>query len=76
MTRIAVEDDDIVYYTTEPPTSGRANDSLVKYFSKLFNVPRKDVVIVRGRRERLKVVRIYGIAVTEVLVKLREMNQR
>jgi uncharacterized protein len=43
-----------------PPVEGAANDELVRFFAKLFGVPRGDVEIVAGRASKNKVVRARG----------------
>jgi len=67
MTYLRAEGEELVFYTTEPPVGGRANESLIKYLSKKLKVPKKDVVIVRGIRDRVKVVRIYGLSKDEIM---------
>ncbi len=67
MTYLRVKGEDLVFYTTEPPVGGRANESLIKYLSKKLKVPKKDVVLVRGIRDRVKVVRIYGLSKDEIM---------
>ncbi|RLG80795.1 MAG: hypothetical protein DRO13_02845 [Thermoprotei archaeon] len=66
-TYLRVEGEELVFYTTEPPVGGRANESLIKYLSKKLKVPRRNVVIVRGVRDRVKVVRIYELNKDDVM---------
>lgn len=40
------------------PTEGRANEELVEYLAKILKVKRSEVRIVRGQKERNKVVSI------------------
>ena len=42
--------------TTAPPSSGKANDHLIKYLAKHFGVPQKQVTIIKGRQSRHKSV--------------------
>ncbi len=67
ITYLKVEGEELVFYTTEPPVGGRANESLIKYLSKKLRVPKRDVVIVRGVKDRVKVVRIYGLSKDEIM---------
>ena len=60
-TGLRYEDGELVFYTTEPPVGGRANDALTEYLSKKLRVPRRNIVIVRGLRDRVKLVRVYGV---------------
>ncbi len=66
-TYLRVGEGGVVFYTTEPPVGGRANESLIKYLSKKLKVSRRNVVIVRGVKDRVKVVRIYGLSSEEVM---------
>ncbi len=43
---------------TAPPVDGKANEHLMKWLSKLFNVPRSDITIVQGELGRQKTLLI------------------
>ena len=43
-----------------PPIDGRANDALLNFVAQLFDVPRCQVVLVRGGKSRNKKVAITG----------------
>jgi len=43
---------------TAPPVDGKANAHIIKWFSKLFKVPKSDIEIVRGELGREKTLRI------------------
>ena len=43
---------------TAPPVDGKANDHIIKWFSKLFKVPKGNIAIVQGELGRLKSLRI------------------
>lgn len=44
-----------------PPVEGRANETLIRFFAEILEVPRSAVAIVSGDQSRNKVVRISGI---------------
>lgn len=44
-----------------PPVDGAANEALVAFLSRLFDVPHRQVTIAAGERSRDKVVRIAGV---------------
>ena len=46
---------------TTPPIDGAANDALRKLVSKRLGVPKSSVEIVRGKRGRNKLLRVYGV---------------
>lgn len=41
------------------PVEGRANDRLIDYLARLFNVPRRQVELLSGQASRSKRVRIH-----------------
>ena len=43
---------------TAPPIDGKANGHLIKWFSKLFKVPKGDIEILQGELGRQKTLRI------------------
>lgn len=54
------------------PIEGRANTSLLKYLSQLFQVPKSKVVLKFGEKSRHKVVVIHGqIELPDSLLSLR-----
>lgn len=58
-TSIILEGDELIFLTEAPPFQGRANASLIKYLSKLLEIPQSNIEIVHGEKERMKIVRIY-----------------
>lgn len=44
---------------TAPPADGKANDHLVRFLSRLFDVPRRQVVLLSGEYSRTKRLRIH-----------------
>ena len=53
-----------------PPVEGRANDVLCEFLADHLALPRRAVTLVRGDTSRQKLVRIDGLALTEVLSRL------
>lgn len=45
-----------------PPVEGAANAELVRFLSRLFHVPARDVEIMGGQTSRLKQIRVRGAA--------------
>ena len=54
-------DNAVLVRLASPPVDGAANDELVRYFSRLFGLPRRAIRIVSGERGRKKRVAIDGI---------------
>ena len=49
-----------------PPVDGEANEELIRFLSKLFNVARAQIVMRSGQTSRNKLIMIDGILVDEV----------
>ncbi|UXR64980.1 DUF167 family protein [Bdellovibrio bacteriovorus] len=47
---------------TAPPIDGRANEGLIEFMSDLFDIPKRDVVLVKGDTGRHKVVELCGLS--------------
>ncbi|HWV15319.1 MAG TPA: DUF167 family protein [Cellvibrio sp.] len=45
---------------TAPPVDGRANEHIIKWFSKLFAVSKSDIEILQGELGRLKTLCIHS----------------
>ena len=69
-TSLLAEKDELIFLTNEPPTKGRANQSLIKYLSKLLKLPRRNIVFVKGAKSRIKVIRICGLEAKDFLGKI------
>ncbi len=55
------------------PIDGRANDALLSFVAQLFDVPRRQVMLIRGTKSRHKQVVITGsIVKPQCIVKLDE----
>ncbi len=55
---------------TAPPLDNRANEALVKFLSRVFDVPRRQVELIAGGTGRNKIVRIAGMGRGEAFRKL------
>lgn len=52
---------------TAPPVDGKANEGLIEFLSDYFDIPKRDIVLVRGDTGRTKTVELLGLS--EQLVK-------
>jgi uncharacterized protein (TIGR00251 family) len=79
-TGLRMEAGELVFYTEEPPLQGRANASLIRFFSRLLGVQPSKVDIVYGHRSRTKKVRVYDIdaetLIQKIIEALREAEQQ
>jgi uncharacterized protein (TIGR00251 family) len=48
-----------------PPVDGKANDEVIKFFSKLFDIPNRNVEIVSGDSSRDKIIRIHNVSMAQ-----------
>lgn len=55
---VGIHGDRLKIRITAPPVDGKANEHIIKWFSKLFKVPKGDIQILQGELGRLKTVRI------------------
>lgn len=60
----------VVVEVRSPPVGGRANRELVKAFAKFLGVSSGSVSIVRGFKDKEKVIRVLGVSVESVRGKL------
>ena len=52
-----------------PPVDDAANEAVVRFFAKLFEIPRSRLAITSGSKSRDKILRIEGISLTHFLQK-------
>ena len=69
-----VRDDVLLLRLHAPPAEGAANAEVVDFFAELLRVPRRDVMIVSGGRNRLKRVRVDGVTATFVNTRLKALG--
>jgi uncharacterized protein (TIGR00251 family) len=60
----------VVVKLAASPTDGAANRELVTTLASSLQIPRRDVVIVRGETARIKLVEVHGLAADEVRARL------
>jgi len=53
-----------------PPVEGKANEELVLFLSRLFDVRTSSVSVVKGQRSRSKLVCVAGLTQKEVALRL------
>lgn len=57
---VGVEQGVLVVAVRAPPIDGAANEELVRFLAEIFQLARRDVVIVRGESARKKRLRIHA----------------
>lgn len=55
---------------TAAPVDGEANQALIKFLSVLLQVPKKDILLLRGESSRHKLIQIKGINMKTMLQKM------
>ena len=55
---------------TAPPVDAAANEALVKLLAQQLDCPRNRVELVRGHTSRHKTVKLYGLALEDVVNRL------
>ena len=61
-----VEDGFVIVEVRSPPVGGKANRELVKALAKLFGVSSSKVSIVKGLKDRNKIVKVLGVPVDSI----------
>jgi uncharacterized protein (TIGR00251 family) len=51
---------------TAPPIDGRANEGLIEFLSDHFDLPKRNIILVRGETGRHKTVDLIGITLANV----------
>ena len=44
-----------------PPVDGEANEELIRFLAKWFEVPKREIEIVAGETAKNKIIRIHGL---------------
>jgi uncharacterized protein (TIGR00251 family) len=65
-----IEDGLVIVEVRSPPVGGKANRELLKALAKFFGVSSSNVSVVKGLKDRNKVVRILGVSVSSIKEKL------
>jgi len=66
--------DGIKVKVTAPPIEGKANESLIRFLAKEFEIPPSSIEILKGLHTREKTLRISGILNQESLKKLKAVS--
>lgn len=56
--RVEVFGDGLKIYFSEPAIEGKANKKIIDILAKHYNAKKRDVVIIKGQKQRDKVVQI------------------
>lgn len=60
----------ITCFVKMPPSQGKANKALIKLLSRTLLCAQKDIILVRGKSSRLKLVKITHLATKIEFIKL------
>ena len=50
-----------------PPVDGQANEAIIKFFSKIFKLPKSNVSIVKGAQAKKKKIRLAGVDLNNII---------
>jgi uncharacterized protein (TIGR00251 family) len=59
-----------------PPIDGRANEELISFLSRQFDLPQSSLEIIRGLQSREKLVRAVGVSAQELSQTLQPILRR
>lgn len=66
----AIREGALIVRVSAPPVEGAANDAVVALLAASLDLPRRAVTVVSGEHGRLKRVRVVGLTLDEVRVRL------
>ena len=69
---VEIQDDLIRVKITAPPVDGKANNAVIKYFSDVLSLPKRNIVILRGETGRQKTLEFSGLNKENFLKKLQK----
>lgn len=55
---VGIHGDCIKISLTSPPIDGRANEHLIRFIAKCFDVPKSRVELIKGETGRVKIVKV------------------
>ncbi len=67
--KLYLENDIIIYETPEKPIKGRVNKALIKKISKKLGIGIDKITLIRGTKDRIKIIRIYADYDKETIIK-------
>ena len=70
-TGLCLKEGDLIFYTEAHPKHHKANESLIKYFNKIFKT--KKISIKHGMYSCLKIIEIKELPVDIIIKKLKEV---
>ena len=59
---VGAHEDTLKVRIMAPPVEGEANKECLKFFAKVFSVPKSRLEIVQGQRSRRKTILVRGVA--------------
>ena len=61
---------------SSPPEKGKANSELISFLSKVLNIPKKHIVLLKGDSKQKKKILLKGIPLTKADNMVRNFLQR
>ena len=60
---------------TAPPVDGKANKQLIGFLSRIFRIPKSNIVLMSGESARIKRLRIHAPKVLPDIIKPEQVNK-
>ena len=67
---INMENGNIRVKLHSPPVDGKANEECIRLFAKALGLPKSSISIVKGKKDRQKLISVGGISREEVMARL------
>ncbi len=55
---VQLDNNNYKIYTTSPPDKGKANQSIIKMLAKELNIPKSNLEIIKGNKNKNKIIKI------------------
>jgi len=68
--KILITDYSIELHVKEPPVKNKANQAILKFLSKVLEIPSNSIQLVQGQKSRTKIVAVEGLLPQQVYEKL------
>jgi uncharacterized protein len=65
-----IKNDALVIRLNAPAVEGKANDALIKFLSKRLGIAKSRISIIRGEKNRNKLVSVQGVSPEEIAERL------
>lgn len=67
--------DSLKVVLTSPPVDGEANQACIDFFAKVFALPKTDISIIAGHKNRNKTIKVRGLGEAAIRARLETLAE-